>query len=211
MSTDIFEIENNFYKTTNSKRISKFIFQYEIFKKIKNVKGDVIDFGVLNGSSIFRFAFFSEIENIKKKIYGFDLFKKPQIGKNDISKKHFEKWFNSVKYKMTYKNLISNIKKRKLDKFICLIKGDANKTVPNFFKKKRQISLINLDFDLYYPSKTALEHSWRSLKKNGIIILDNYKIFKGETKAVDEFIKKKKLKKKLKKIKIYRNFYYIKK
>ena len=31
------------------------------------------------------------------------------------------------------------------------------------------------------------------LSKNGIIIFDNYKIFDGETKAVDEFLKRNKL------------------
>ena len=29
------------------------------------------------------------------------------------------------------------------------------------------------------------------MTKNGIILLDNYKVFDGETKAVNEFIKKK--------------------
>ena len=74
-----------------------------------------------------------------------------------------------------------------------------------------KISLINLDFDLYYPSKIALEKSWPKLSKNGIIIFDNYKIFDGETKAVDEFLKKNKIFKKLKKIKIFRTFYYLQK
>jgi hypothetical protein len=210
MKKDLFKIENLFYSTTNSKRISKFCFQYEIFKKIKKIKGSIIDYGVLNGSSLFRFAIFSEIEKCNKIIYGFDTFKKPKIHKKDLSKNKFNQWYKSLSDHSTYKQLLTNIKKRKLNK-IKLIKGHAEKTIPKFFKKNIKISLINLDFDLYYPSKVALEKSWPMLSKNGIIILDNYKIFDGETKAVNEFLKKNKLSKKLKKVKIYRTFYYLQK
>ena len=52
------------------------------------------------------------------------------------------------------------------------------------------VSLINLDLDLYEPSKIVLESLYPRLSKNGIIILDNYKTFYGETKAVNEFCKK---------------------
>ena len=47
------------------------------------------------------------------------------------------------------------------------------------------------------------------MTKNGIILLDNYKVFDGETKAVNEFIKTKKIK--IYKRKFFRNFYYLKK
>ncbi len=210
MSKNLFKIENLFYNTTNSKRLSKLFFQYEIFKKIRKVKGSIIDYGVLNGSSLFRFAIFSQIENCNKMIYGFDVFKKPEIFKKDPSKKKFNKWYKTLSYQLTYKQLLSNIKKRKFTK-IKLIKGYAETTIPKFFEKKIKISLINLDFDLYYPSKIALEKSWPMLSKNGIIIFDNYKIFDGETKAVDEFLKRNKLLKKLKKKKIFRTFYYLQK
>ena len=86
MNKNLFEIENLFYNTTNSKRLSKLCFQYEIFKKIKKVKKSKIDYGVLNGSSLFRFAIFSQIENCNKMIYGFDVFKKPKFLKRSIKK-----------------------------------------------------------------------------------------------------------------------------
>ncbi|WP_440657154.1 TylF/MycF/NovP-related O-methyltransferase [Candidatus Pelagibacter sp. HIMB1509] len=210
MKKDLFKIENLFYRTTNSKRISKFCFQYEIFKKIKKIKGSIIDYGVLNGSSLFRFAIFSEIESCNKMIYGFDTFKKPKILDKDFSKKKFNQWYKSLSDRSTYKQLLTNIKKRKFNK-IKLIKGHAEKTIPKFFEKSIKISLINLDFDLYYPTKVALEKSWPMLSKKGIIILDNYKVFDGETKAVNEFLKENKLLKKLKKVKIYRTFYYLQK
>ena len=92
-----------------------------------------------------------------------------------------------------------------------LINNNFQQTKPINFKSNLITPLINLDFDLYYPSKVALEKSWPVLSKGGIIILDNYKIFDGETKAVNEFLKKNKLSKQLKKVKIYRTFYYLQK
>ena len=43
----VWEAENIYHLKTNISRISKLIYQYEIYKKIKNVPGDVLEFGVL--------------------------------------------------------------------------------------------------------------------------------------------------------------------
>ena len=90
---------------------------------------------------------------------------------------------------------------------ISLVKGDVTKTLIRQNIKK--ISFILLDLDLYEPTQYVLNSVWSKLSKNGIILLDNYNVFKGETKAVNEFVKMKKIsifKKKLK-----RTFYYLKK
>ena len=60
--------------------------------------------------------------------------------------------------------------------------------------KKIKINFLNLDLDMYEPSKVALELLYPKLVKNGIILLDNFQSFFGETKAVKEFCKKKKIK-----------------
>ena len=65
------------------------------------------------------------------------------------------------------------------------------KTIPLFLKKNKKLkfSFINLDLDLYEPSLLVLEKFYPKLSKNGIIVLDNFKQFYGETKAVREFVK----------------------
>ena len=60
--------------------------------------------------------------------------------------------------------------------------------------KLKKISYALLDLDIYEPSKYVLNYIWPKMTKNGIILLDNYKVFDGETKAVNEFIKTKKIK-----------------
>jgi len=91
--------------------------------------------------------------------------------------------------------LIKILKKKKFTNFK-LIKGNVLKTIPIFLKKnnKLKFSFINLDLDLYEPSLLVLENFYPKLSKNGILMLDNFNEFFGETKAVKEFCKKKKIK-----------------
>jgi len=57
-----------------------------------------------------------------------------------------------------------------------------------------KISLLHLDLDVYEPTRFALDTLYKNISKNGIILLDDYTHIKGATLAVDEFIKKNKLK-----------------
>ena len=57
----IWEAENIYHLKTNISRISKLIYQYEIYKKIKNVPGDIFEFGVFKGISLIRLLTFRSI------------------------------------------------------------------------------------------------------------------------------------------------------
>jgi hypothetical protein len=71
-----------------------------------------------------------------------------------------------------------------------LISGDAVKTIPEFAQENRglRFSLLNLDFDVYEPTATALKYFFPLLVPGGIIILDEYgNKGWGESDAVDAF------------------------
>ena len=55
-----------------------------------------------------------------------------------------------------------------------------------------RISLLHVDTDIYEPAKVALEYLYDRVVKGGIIVSDDYTVA-GETKAIDEFLKDKKL------------------
>ena len=187
-----FLIENKFYETVSLDRFEKVLMQLEIFKIIKNVKGCILEFGIFRGNSFIRFMLFNKIYNFKKKFYGFDTFGEFPKGKNYFDNLQRNKFTKSAGTSSINKLSLNRIlKKKKLTNFT-LIKGDVLATLPRFIRKnkKLKISLINLDLDLYEPSKIVLESLYSRLSKNGIIILDNYKTFYGETKAVNEFCKK---------------------
>ena len=197
MKKNFFEIENNFYQLAPFSRLEKFITQLELFKKSIEVKGDIIEFGVYKGNSLIRLISFNKIFNKrKKKIYGFDVFDKFPFGSNKKDKKHRINFVKDAGENSINKNkLIKILKKKKFTNFK-LIKGNVLQTIPIFLKKnnKLKFSFINLDLDLYEPSLLVLENFYPKLSKNGILMLDNFNQFFGETKAVKEFCKKKKIK-----------------
>lgn len=60
--------------------------------------------------------------------------------------------------------------------------------VPAGFEKVNQISLLNLDVNLYEPTKTSLEALWSKVVDNGIVMVDTHDDYStGATKAVTEF------------------------
>ena len=75
-------------------------------------------------------------------------------------------------------------------------KGDITKTLPKYVKShpKLKISLLNLDTDVYEPAVTILEQLYPKIVKGGILLIDDYKVTVGETKAVNEYFKGKDIK-----------------
>ena len=61
------EYENGFYLTSDASRIGKTLSQFEIFKEILNVKGDIFEFGVFKGASLMRLASFRKLLKLEKK------------------------------------------------------------------------------------------------------------------------------------------------
>ena len=60
------EAENTFYLKATPERISKFIAHYEIFNRVKNLRGDIVECGVFRGASLSRFMNFNKIFKEKK-------------------------------------------------------------------------------------------------------------------------------------------------
>ena len=71
-----------------------------------------------------------------------------------------------------------------------LIKGNAIETIPKFIQENPHIlvSLLYLDFDLYEPTKVALENFLPRMPKGGILAFDELDnpLWPGETLAMLE-------------------------
>lgn len=191
-----FEYENNFYLSCQNSRISKIIAHYELFKKIKNLNGDIIECGVFKGTSLLRFAAFREIFQMKNRIFGFDTFDQFPHTKFKEDQILRQKFINDSGSNGISENQLKKVFKKKNISNIELIKGDVIETIPQFLKThpKLKISMLNLDTDVYEPAVTILEKFYPKIIKDGILILDDYKVWPGETKAVDEYFKNKKIK-----------------
>ena len=193
----------SFTKYSSREMLTLFLSRYEIFKKVANIPGSIVDCGVNSGQSLFTFAKLLSIYepfNYNAKVFGFDTFKGFQkISQDDKGQTEYEKEkkIGASKYS-DYENILQAIKLFDLNrpvnhiKKIEIFKGDVKKTVPKFVKNRPEVvvRLLNLDMDLYEPTKTALKYFLPHIPKGGIIIFDEFNsdYYPGETKAVKELM-----------------------
>lgn len=203
----VFEMFRNFPVFTPRYNIARFLTHYELFKKIYELPGVIIDLGVYRGASTFTWAKLCEIycpTDVRKVVYGFDTFEGfPSLSENDgdldISQDRkvggyfggssIEQDLIKAQDAMNFDRHLRHINR------IEFVKGDVVKTIPDFISNKGnglRIALLNLDLDLYEPTKLALEHFVPLMVKGGIIIADEYAVdtFGGESKAIDEYFVK---------------------
>jgi hypothetical protein len=73
-----------------------------------------------------------------------------------------------------------------------LVKGDAVQTIPDYLKRHPEtiVSLAIFDFDIYKPTKAALEAVKPHLMKGSVLVFDELcdDIFPGETLAAREVL-----------------------
>ena len=149
----------NFTKYVPRQKITSFISKNEIFKKILNIQGSIIECGVHLGGGLMSWAHLSSIYepvNHQRKIIGFDTFD----GFKSISKKDkksnseylYEGGLAVDSYEDIKKSISIHNINRSLNHIskVSLIKGDAVKTIPKFIQDNSEIviSLLYLDFDL---------------------------------------------------------------
>lgn len=69
-----------------------------------------------------------------------------------------------------------------------LHEGDLFETLPAFLRQNpaTKVALLHLDLDVYEPTAFALEALAPHMVKGGLIVLDDYGLVKGATKAADE-------------------------
>jgi len=192
---------NNFPRFVSRQTLSIFMAKNEIFTKILNVHGNIIECGVFMGGGLFTWAQLSSIYepyNHNRKVIGFDTFTGfPQLhhkDKNEIleHKKEGSYKFDSIKELNEGVNLYNlNRPIGHLEK-IEFVKGDATQTIPGYLKENPHtvVSLLYLDFDLYEPTLVALKSFLPRMPKGSVIAFDelNQKQWPGETMAVMESI-----------------------
>ena len=202
---------NNFTKFIRRQQVAKFLARYEVFQRQIGIKGSIIECGVDEGFGVMAFAHFSTIlepYHYFRKIIAFDTFEGfPSISKKDKKNKTSRKGSFKRNYN-TFQDLKKSIKAFDKNRFlnnkdkIELIKGDACKTIPKYISKNKHllVSLLWLDFDIYEPTKVALDNFLPRMPKGAILVFDelNNKQWPGETIA---FLENKNIKyKKMEKI-----------
>jgi hypothetical protein len=186
----------NFPKYVRRQHLKRFLALYEIFKMILPIKGSIVECGVFRGFGFMSWCKLSTIlepENLTRRVYGFDSFAGfPSVDDRDANvvalPRQGELAANS---KDELEALIGEYDR---DRFLGhidkahLIGGDACETMPRFVQEHPHlvVSLLFLDFDLYEPTKVALEQFVPRMPKGAIIAFDELDnpIWPGETQAL---------------------------
>jgi len=193
----VLEKLENFAKYVPRQRLTNFLSKYEIFKRILNVQGSIVECGVLFGGGLMAWAQLSAIlepVNYQRQILGFDTFSGfPELDSEDKpGKSHFcQAGGLNVD---SYDDMLKCIELYDTNRFlghlpkVKLVRGDACSTIPEFLESNPQlvVSLLYLDFDIFEPTKTAIENLVPRMPKGAVIAFDelNYENFPGETTAV---------------------------
>ena len=174
---------------------------YEVFKRIQDLPGDIVECGVYKGASLLSFARFLETfcpGDRTRKVLGFDHFK----GLADRSEKDgldarvgntAEGW-NPSSFRDTLFALVDAFN---ADAFVTsrarveLVDGDVRETAPRYVAENPglRVSLLHLDMDLYEPTLAALRAFWPRMMTGAVVLLDEYAIreWPGESEALEEF------------------------
>jgi Macrocin-O-methyltransferase (TylF) len=191
----------NFAKYVPTQDIRKFICRHEIFKRVLNVHGSIVECGVLYGGGLMSWAQLSEVYeplNHLRQIIGFDTFDGfCSLCDKDRSDLAMQGKPGGLSID-TYEDLQESIALYDRNRFlkhiqkVRLVKGDVSKTLPCYLEKNPYlvVALLWLDFDVYEPTKAALKYLLPRIPKGGMIAFDelNHEVWPGETIAVMEEI-----------------------
>ena len=198
-SADPVEVRiENFPKYVRRQHLTRLLALYEIFKRILPVKGSIVECGVNRGYGLMAWAKLSAVlepVNLTRRIYGFDSFAGfPAVSDKDQTGPQWKTAEVGGLQADSYDELLELISINDKDRFLGhipkveLIKGDATETIPRFMKEHPHlvVSLLFLDFDLYEPTKAALDAFVPRMPKGAILAFDELDnpIWPGETLAL---------------------------
>ncbi len=182
-----------------SKNLSRILFFSEIYKRIINNHGVIMEFGTRWGQTMSLMASLRGIFepfNRHRQIIGFDTFEGHKgITELDATPSRcsdgsftvspgYDEYLARIINIQEGLNPVNHIRKHEI------IRGDAVKTIPAWFDSHPEalVSLAVLDFDIYAPTKAALEAIKPRLFKGSIIVFDELcdSTFPGETVAFRE-------------------------
>ncbi|MCG3204402.1 MAG: hypothetical protein KCHDKBKB_01117 [Elusimicrobia bacterium] len=185
----------------NRQSLSRMLCLNELYKKILDVHGVVMEFGVCWGRDLSLFMNLRGIYepfNFTRKIIGFDTFSGfPSVhikdGKSDVVKvgaasttRNYEDFLEAVLRYQEAESPISQIKKFEL------VKGDASVRLKEYLKNNPEtvVSFAYFDLDIYEPTKKCLDLIMKYVTKGTVLAFDEVcdHSWPGETMALKEVL-----------------------
>lgn len=151
--------------------LARFIFFYELYKKVLELNGDIADVGTYKGAS---FLLMSKLVKIfepynSTKVYGFDWFEGMKPSKDDdVNQKG--------KYIASYDTLNELIKLQGLENVAVLNKLDLTKQTKSYLEERpsQRYKIVFIDCGIKNVLEETIPAFWSRLVNGGIMILDHY-------------------------------------
>lgn len=188
---------DKFMANTSFDRIQKILARAELYRMTLDVPGDIVECGVFKGSGIHTWAKLRQIfrPSGSQRIVGFDFFEadrdmefQHQIDA-DCLDEHATGWVSRA-------DLMQSLQATGITGTVELVAGNVVETTARWATDNlgARIALLYLDVDNYEGSKAILENLYPMVAPGGLVVLDEYAYpGYGESDAVDEFIRNKKI------------------
>ena len=178
--------------------LGRFVARSRMFERIVDVPGSIVECGVFGGAGLMTWAALSAILeplNHVRRVIGFDTFagfaapgardaapaENPDAVAGGLAADTKADIERSVQLFDLYRPL-GHVPK------VELVAGDALQTIPRYLEENRHlvVSLLYLDFDLYEPTRCAIEQLVPRMPKGAMLAFDelNHRAWPGETLAL---------------------------
>jgi len=171
-----------------------FALNLELCERFKDVKGCIVECGVWRGGMS---AAMAEVLGYERTYYLFDSFEGlPQAQEIDgieaiewQKRKDAPNYFDNCRAEIEFAQKAMALSKAPKVK---IIKGWFQDTLPEA-KFEEPIAILRLDCDWYESTMECMENLYPKVVKGGLVIMDDYCLWEGFSKAIHDYLSKYKL------------------
>ncbi len=195
-SQEVYDCYNGLMFSDDKRVFSKMVKKIEIYHLVKDLAGDIVEFGVFKGAGLALFLKLKQLyePNSIMKVIGFDFFQ-PSSLINTLDGLN-QSMMLSVLNRVGSDDLTLQSVEQRLGFFdkndFLLIQGEAVEECKKYyqFNVGARIKILYMDLDLGDPTYDICKELWCKIVKGGIIVFDEYGYHQwDESNGVDKFLK----------------------
>ena len=195
-SQEVYDSYNSLMFSADKRVFNKMVKKIELYMSVKEVAGDIVEFGVFKGAGM---ALFLKLKNMYEpnslmKVIGFDYFQKDSLidSLDGINKDCMTTVLSRVDSSdLTLESVKKRLSTYDADNYI-LVQGDAVVECKKFTATYpgAKIKLLYMDLDMAEPTYKILKELWSRVVRGGVVVFDEYAYHSwDESLGVDAFLK----------------------
>jgi len=159
-----------------------------LYVEEKQIPGDIVECGVARGGSAAMMAL--TLNSCSRRVWMFDTFEGLPEPSQDNPDYRIASLYTGT-CRGSLEEVRSSLRQLGIEKSAILVPGLFQQTLPTC--GVQSIAILHVDGDWYESVMTTLDNLYDRVSKGGIIQLDDYGHWAGARRAVDEFMKKRRI------------------